>query len=427
MDDIERYRIIATVGATRAAELGVYSSGSGDPTVSSVNGKTGVVLLDSIDVGAATLAQGAKADTAVQPGSLSKGSVGLDLVDNTSDLGKPISTVQRVELDLKLDKVASFSNTVTSGTNPSSSKTISVSPNANSTQVVIGERIQINYSSSRNMQTNGYLLSGQDVINTAGTGTHDKIVGRLSQHNFTGGNISSAVGFEASISTLSATTQVGGYAGYYFPNLSGVANINNVGTLACFSNDEPRAIHRSAGPYVNADLRELAPSRSAGLVAGRYYTSPCGAVTTNIITQNVIYVNYVYIPRRCTPTKLGCNVTTGSAGNVIFGLYKVRDNTLTTLVTQTASISTGTVGEKEGVINTQIDSGVYAIVAVFSGTPTIGWHAINTNDMIGSNTSSGYSEQAYIQPFAFGALPATANILPTFAANTIETHLWFRL
>jgi hypothetical protein len=38
--------------------------------VSSVNGQTGVVVLGPSDVGAATAAQGAKADTAVQPGSL---------------------------------------------------------------------------------------------------------------------------------------------------------------------------------------------------------------------------------------------------------------------------------------------------------------------------------------------------------------------
>ena len=41
---------------------------AGDSPVTSVNGDVGVVVLDAADVGAATTAQGALADTAVQPG-----------------------------------------------------------------------------------------------------------------------------------------------------------------------------------------------------------------------------------------------------------------------------------------------------------------------------------------------------------------------
>lgn len=40
--------------------------GGGGGAVDSVNGKTGVVVLDAADVGAATAAQGVKADAAVQ-------------------------------------------------------------------------------------------------------------------------------------------------------------------------------------------------------------------------------------------------------------------------------------------------------------------------------------------------------------------------
>jgi hypothetical protein len=56
------------------------SSGGGGGAVDSVNGQTGVVVLDAADVGAltetaadalyATAAQGALADSAVQPGDL---------------------------------------------------------------------------------------------------------------------------------------------------------------------------------------------------------------------------------------------------------------------------------------------------------------------------------------------------------------------
>lgn len=96
--------------------------GGGGGAVDSVNGKTGVVVLSASDVGAATTAQGAKADTAVQPAAianfvpntrtvagkalttdvtLAKGDVGLGNVDNTSDANKPVSTAQQSALNLK--------------------------------------------------------------------------------------------------------------------------------------------------------------------------------------------------------------------------------------------------------------------------------------------------------------------------------------
>ncbi|WP_217181725.1 hypothetical protein [Streptomyces sp. AC495_CC817] len=89
--------------------------GGGAGAVDSVNGKTGVVVLGASDVGAlpsstpipdspddigaATAAQGAKADTAVQPAGLTKAAVGLGNVDNTSDANKPVSTAQQTAIN----------------------------------------------------------------------------------------------------------------------------------------------------------------------------------------------------------------------------------------------------------------------------------------------------------------------------------------
>lgn len=70
------------------------TGGGGGGAVDSVNGKTGAVVLTAANVGAATAAQGTKADTAVQPAGLTKAAVGLGNVDNTSDANKPVSTAQ---------------------------------------------------------------------------------------------------------------------------------------------------------------------------------------------------------------------------------------------------------------------------------------------------------------------------------------------
>ena len=54
----------------------------------------------------ATAAQGAKADTALQvTDSINKSQVGLDKVDNTADVDKPISTLTQVALNKKSDKI----------------------------------------------------------------------------------------------------------------------------------------------------------------------------------------------------------------------------------------------------------------------------------------------------------------------------------
>ena len=57
------------------------------------------------DIGAATAAQGAKADSAVQPAGLTKAAVGLGNADNTSDADKPVSTATATALAGKVGTV----------------------------------------------------------------------------------------------------------------------------------------------------------------------------------------------------------------------------------------------------------------------------------------------------------------------------------
>lgn len=57
-------------------------------------------------------------------GNLTKESVGLGNVDNTSDADKPVSTAQQTALDLKLDKSAVKTATGTSTTDVMSQKTV---------------------------------------------------------------------------------------------------------------------------------------------------------------------------------------------------------------------------------------------------------------------------------------------------------------
>jgi hypothetical protein len=91
-----------TTGNTIATREWVNANVSGG-AVDSVNGQTGVVVLDAGDVGAeptitaTTSADYYRGDKTFQP--LNKSAVGLGNVDNTSDANKPVSTAQQTEFN----------------------------------------------------------------------------------------------------------------------------------------------------------------------------------------------------------------------------------------------------------------------------------------------------------------------------------------
>ena len=96
------------------------SGGSGGGAVDSVNGETGVVVLDAGDVGAdpAGTAAGLVDDlSGVTNASAARSNLGLGNVDNTSDANKPVSTAQQTALDGKAAASHSHSGAdITSGT-----------------------------------------------------------------------------------------------------------------------------------------------------------------------------------------------------------------------------------------------------------------------------------------------------------------------
>lgn len=79
-------------------------SGDGGGAVDSVNGQTGVVVLDAGDVGAdpAGTAAGLVDDlSGVTNAATARSNLGLGNVNNTSDANKPVSTAQQTALDAK--------------------------------------------------------------------------------------------------------------------------------------------------------------------------------------------------------------------------------------------------------------------------------------------------------------------------------------
>lgn len=338
-------------------------------------------------------------------------------------------------------KAYTESNSLITGTNAARTNDITVNPSAGSTQVLFAERNQLNYISAQNMNTGGYLCPGQDVINTAAsTGTHDKMVGRLAQFNLLGGAVTSALGFEAEIATIGASTTVGSYAGFYLPNLSGVPNIGNVSQLYSFASDHVNSASKNAGRTLNGRLAEIGPAYHPGLVTGRYYTAPYDTLAAQNSAVNILYFVPIWIPHRCTITKLGLTVTTLGAGSARFGLWDSVNGFAGGLsgiprnrIIDAGTVSVATTGDKEVTISQSVDAGMYFISMVTDVVFGFNWHTIDPRLRLAQYGASGAAvsgsglEGAAYMPFTYGALPATNSTALTYQAIQNEPHLWFRL
>jgi hypothetical protein len=80
---------------------------------------------------------------------------------------------------------------------------------------------------------------------------------------------------------VGSNSNIGGYCGFYFPNHRLVSNINKVGQLAAFINDDTEAFSKTLGPFYNATSTEFAPPFHPGLSANRYYSAPYTFVGDN--------------------------------------------------------------------------------------------------------------------------------------------------
>lgn len=334
--------------------------------------------------------------------------------------------------------VARNSATVTeevqaSGTQVSLSDNSNTVLTANSAAVIFGRRIQLNHNSTYNMTTGGYLCPVEFVLNTAGTGTHDKAVGQLTQLNLTGGNLTSVVGVESEIASLGASTLVSGYAAFFVPNLAGLPNVSNISQFGSFICQHVNSYSMNYGQTLNGQGIEIAPPYHPGLVAGRYYTAPHDNITTQAMAANIAYAVPIYIPERLTTgIKLGFTVTTG-AGNARISLWTAKGGTFSTLVAQSGSFSVATTGDKEQTLSPPvIDAGCYYIVAVFDSTPTLNWHSMLAQYRVwqygapASNTSGAAHTCTGYMPFTFGAFPSSNSTALTYQNIQIEPHFWFR-
>lgn len=329
----------------------------------------------------------------------------------------------------------SYTNTSSVGNVSMETLNVSLAPALDTTATIMGSKIEVTVNLAKNWASGGYPMVAQDVISTGGVGSVDKIVGRVCQLNLTNaGGVKSALGFEAVFSAIGVDCHVDGAVGFFFPNLRVVPNIGNITRLAAFVNQDVEALVQSYGPYVNAQSVELSPPNHPGLVAGRYYASPYETLGTSTIDPGLIFFSMVHVPHRATIKKLGFNLVQngGATGTAQVNMYQSINGQPARKVGGTGMVDIGTNGKKDIDVNFRVDPGVYWLAITTSVALGITWSNENIGMLASQmgqsdpmNAGGGLQAAAYIDGFAYGALPDALGPLKYVNTHT-RPHLWIR-
>lgn len=312
-------------------------------------------------------------------------------------------------------------------------KSQTVTPVSNSTAQVFLSKNEITYDSSYNIQTGGYVTAGLDVVNTLGTGTIDKIVGRLVQLNLMGGNVASAVGVESEISRVGSTTNVTtGYSAFYVPNMASVTNIANVPNMAALQSDQVGAHVTIKGAYRNANLVDIAPRLSFGkYLSGRFYAAEHSAVSTATLTAGVAYiVPYMFNKRQTLAGKIGLKLTAITSGNIRFFVYSLLpDIDNCTLLYDSGSVAQS-VADVEANIAILVEAGPHIIGCINSADCTAEVHVpdvVSRSYFMGQTASGTTGVQTITANSGYIALPATLNTsVMNFNTTAAEPHIYYK-
>lgn len=254
-------------------------------------------------------------------------------------------------------------------------------------------------------------------------------------------NISKILGYEFVLNAVASTANVGAVAGFYFPRLEGVPNTEKIAELGAFINDDSRAYIKSNGSYyktmdqaTSGVLRELAPPKSVGLRASRYY----GAVGRNELAGTLDYPMPagtvipapIYLPRRATIESLALSVSAGAPGALLkLALYHTNDaGGLGHKIYETGDLAasgSGVIGVSG--VGITLEAGMYFLCAIANASITIKVRSnVMLAELFGSSTPDSteflpiYSLYAYPPQLPANASDVTPNAY--LAAFCPEVH-----
>lgn len=164
-----------------------------------------------------------------------------------------------------------------------------------------------------------------------------------------------------------------------------------------------------------------------GYAAGRFYAgetlSPGTAASVLAVAADTMYVMPFTVRQQKTWTKIGCTVTTGSAGVFAYlGIYRMENGVPTTLVLDAGALGLESTGTKEITISQPLLSGTYALILLANNSGAsirAGVPSDTVLAMIGAN-AIGTADSLITASRAYGTLPTS---FPAVVYSTSATPL----
>jgi len=156
---------------------------------------------------------------------------------------------------------------------------------------------------------------------------------------------------------------------------------------------------------------------------GYYYTTALvGATATLALTANTMYAWPFIVPRKSKYDRMNINVTTAASGTrVRLGLYTNEGLYPKGLITDAGELDTGTTGSKDALIDVTLEPGLYWIVLLSSGAPTLGGIAVaDTFGVLGQSNVYATANNSWRITYTYGVLP---QIFPTGASPAQTPYL----
>jgi len=164
-----------------------------------------------------------------------------------------------------------------------------------------------------------------------------------------------------------------------------------------------------------------------------YYGAGFGGSSDGVATTaGRMYAHPFIVGDDVTFTKVGVSVTTSHASSVRLGLYEWENGEPTNLIADYGTVSASTTGEKEISISQALSGGIYALVALVEGTPSIARMETPTGSTLVENltgsTSSSVSGQTcpVRNSVTWGALPSVFGTPNFYSTGTGVPGVWFR-
>jgi hypothetical protein len=164
----------------------------------------------------------------------------------------------------------------------------------------------------------------------------------------------------------------------------------------------------------------LHPGMRSGTV---YYVaaSVLPSASTAAVSANTAYAQPIFVVG--TATRVGIEVTTGSAGTCRLGIYTNNNGVPGTLIVDAGAVDTTSIALVEATINLPVRDWVW-LVSVFSATPTCRTGTNSFASLLGgSSPSSG--GKALFGASTYGAMPTAA---PTMTGmSSVSPAMWLRI